>query len=57
MQSIRAPIHVWQDNETEDDLLGFDVHADLIRAVITDQSVCPLPSVFSATGVAANRAS
>ena len=42
MQSERPPIHVWQDNETETDLLGFDVHADLIRSVITDQSVLPV---------------
>ena len=42
MQSTRPPIHVWQDNETENDLLGFDVHADLIRTVITDQSVLPV---------------
>ena len=42
MQSTRPPIHVWQDNETEIDLLGFDVHADLIRSVITDQSVLPV---------------
>jgi predicted KAP-like P-loop ATPase len=41
-QSTRPPIHVWQDNETENDLLGFDVHADLIRSVITDQSVLPV---------------
>jgi predicted KAP-like P-loop ATPase len=42
MQSTRPPIHVWQDNETENDLLGFDVHADLIRTVITDESVLPV---------------
>lgn len=42
MQSTRPPIHVWQDNETENDLLGFDVHADLIRCVVTDQSVLPV---------------
>src|SRR5579864_2644721 len=42
MQSTRPPIHIWQDNETENDLLGFDVHADLIRSVITDQSVLPV---------------
>ena len=42
MQSERPPIHVWQDNETETDLLGFDVHADLIRSVVTDQSVLPV---------------
>ena len=42
MKSERAPIHVWQDNETEIDLLGFDVHADLIRSVITDPSILPV---------------
>src|ERR1700674_383556 len=42
MQSERPSIHVWQDNETEIDLLGFDVHADLIRSVITDPTVLPV---------------
>src|ERR1700691_4752344 len=42
MQAKRPSIHVWQDNETEVDLLGFDVHADLIRSVITDPSVLPV---------------
>src|SRR5258707_9696749 len=42
MQSQRPPIHVWQDNETEIDVLGFDVHADLIRSVITDPSILPV---------------
>ncbi len=42
MKSDRPPIHVWQDNETEIDLLGFDVHADLIRSVITDPSILPV---------------
>jgi predicted KAP-like P-loop ATPase len=42
MQSERPPIQVWQDNETEIDLLGFDVHADLIRSVITDESILPV---------------
>ncbi len=42
MQAERPPIHVWQDNETEIDLLGFDVHADLIRSVITDPTVLPV---------------
>ena len=35
-------IHVWQDNETAIDLLGFDVHANLIRSVITDPTVLPV---------------
>ena len=33
---------MWPDNETATDLLGFDVHANLIRAVITDDSMLPL---------------
>ena len=42
MSPQQQSIHVWQDNETEIDLLGFDVHADLIRSVITDPSVLPV---------------
>ena len=42
MQIELPPIHIWQDNETEIDLLGFDVHADLIRSVITDPTVLPV---------------
>jgi predicted KAP-like P-loop ATPase len=42
MSPQQQSIHVWQDNETEVDLLGFDVHADLIRSVITDPSVLPV---------------
>jgi predicted KAP-like P-loop ATPase len=42
MSAQKQQIHVWQDNETEIDLLGFDVHAELIRSVITDPSVLPV---------------
>jgi predicted KAP-like P-loop ATPase len=42
MQTELPRIHVWQDNETEIDLLGFDVHANLIRSVITDPTVLPV---------------
>ena len=42
MQIELPRIHVWQDNETEIDLLGFDVHANLIRSVITDPTVLPV---------------
>jgi hypothetical protein len=42
MDSGQPSIHVWQDNETDVDLLGFQVHADLIRSVITDPSVLPV---------------
>ncbi|MGH9644930.1 MAG: KAP family P-loop NTPase fold protein [Terriglobales bacterium] len=33
---------VWSDNETNEDLLGFRVHADLIRSVATDKRVLPI---------------
>jgi len=42
MQPERPSIHVWQDNETAIDLLGFDVHADPICSVITDPTVLPV---------------
>ena len=35
-------VHVWQDNETDQDLLGFRVHADLIRRVITNDAALPV---------------
>lgn len=33
---------MWSDNETELDLLGFRVHADLIRALVTDPDMLPI---------------
>lgn len=33
---------MWSDNETDKDLLGFDVHANLIKRVITDESILPV---------------
>jgi hypothetical protein len=33
---------MWTDNETSLDLLGFRVHADLIRSVVTDPSLLPI---------------
>ncbi len=33
---------MWSDNETADDLLGFQVHADLIRSVVTDPKMLPV---------------
>ncbi|MGB7203831.1 MAG: P-loop NTPase fold protein [Pyrinomonadaceae bacterium] len=33
---------MWTDNETEIDLLGFKVHADLIHSVVTDESLLPV---------------
>lgn len=32
---------MWSDNETTEDLIGFQVHADLIRELIVDPSVLP----------------
>jgi KAP family P-loop domain len=33
---------LWSDNETADDLLGFQVHADLVKSVVTDPSLLPV---------------
>lgn len=33
---------MWSDNETDKDLLGFKVHADLIKTVITNERVLPV---------------
>ena len=33
---------MWTDNETSTDLLGFRVHGDLIRSVVTDQNLLPV---------------
>lgn len=32
---------MWPDKETKDDLIGFQVHADLIRSVVTDPTMLP----------------
>lgn len=33
---------MWSDNETTEDLLGFQVHADLIRSIVTDPEMLPV---------------
>ena len=33
---------MWSDNESEVDLLGFSVHKDLIRELVTDKTLLPL---------------
>ena len=33
---------MWTDNETTDDLLGFRVHCDLIKSVVTDEDLLPV---------------
>ena len=32
---------MWSDNETTEDLLGFQVHVDLIRSIVTDPKMLP----------------
>ncbi len=39
---IAMALQVWSDNETDQDLLGFRVHADLIRSVVTDKRILPI---------------
>jgi Predicted P-loop ATPase len=33
---------MWSDNETKEDLLGFKVHADLIKGVVLDKELSPV---------------
>ena len=33
---------MWSDNETANDLIGFQVHADLVRSVVTDDKMLPV---------------
>src|SRR5688500_13387619 len=33
---------MWSDNETIEDLLGFEVHADLLKEVVQDTSLLPV---------------
>ena len=33
---------MWSDNETTEDLLGFQVHAGLIRSIVTDSEMLPV---------------
>lgn len=33
---------MWSDNETTEDFLGFQVHADLIRSIVTDPKMLPV---------------
>lgn len=33
---------MWTDNETDQDLLGFTVHAELLRSIITDPKMLPV---------------
>lgn len=34
--------HMWADNETDQDLLGFSIHAQLLRSIITDSRMLPV---------------
>ncbi len=33
---------MWADNETDQDLLGFSIHADLLRSIITNPDMLPV---------------
>ena len=33
---------MWADNETDQDLLGFSIHAELLRSIITDPEMLPV---------------
>src|SRR5688572_26004775 len=33
---------MWPDNETDEDLLGFEIHADLVRSIVTDPAMLPV---------------
>ena len=33
---------MWSDNETTEDLLGFQVHADLIRSIVINPDMLPI---------------
>lgn len=33
---------MWSDNETKDDLLGYQVHADLLKEVVLDPTMLPI---------------
>ncbi|WP_303919407.1 P-loop NTPase fold protein [Draconibacterium sediminis] len=33
---------MWHDNETDKDLLGFSVHAELIKNIVTDKDILPI---------------
>ena len=33
---------MWSDNETAEDLLGFRVHSDLVRELVTDVTLLPV---------------
>lgn len=33
---------MWSDNETLEDLIGFEVHADLLKQVVLDESLLPI---------------
>jgi len=33
---------MWSDNETDKDLLGFSIHASLLRSIITNPEMLPV---------------
>ena len=33
---------MWPDNETDEDLLGFEIHANLLQSIVTDPTMLPV---------------
>jgi len=33
---------MWADNETDEDLLGFEIHANLVKSIVTDPAMLPV---------------
>lgn len=33
---------MWADNETDEDMLGFEIHANLIKSIVTDPALLPV---------------
>jgi len=40
LQRVGTALAMWSDNDTIEDLIGFRVHAELIRDVVGDDTVC-----------------
>lgn len=39
---LKGLYQMWTDNETDQDLLGFSIHAELLRSIITDPKMLPV---------------
>jgi hypothetical protein len=39
---IPLSVQMWPDNETDEDLLGFEIHANLVQSIVTDPAMLPV---------------